>query len=68
MSPSRISDLVRAQRPVTADTALRLGIYFGMEPRFWINLQSEYDMRMVARQLQDKITPRTRVFQRVGAT
>jgi antitoxin HigA-1 len=68
VSPSRISDLVRGQRPITADTALRLGIYFSMEPRFWINLQSEYDMRMVARELQDKITPRIRVFQRVGAS
>ena len=33
-----------------------------MEPRFWINLQSEYDMRMVARELQDTITPRIRFF------
>ena len=35
--PSRISDVVNGQRPITADTALRLGIYFGMEPRFWLN-------------------------------
>lgn len=68
VSPSRISDVVRGQRPITADTALRLGIYFGMEPRFWMNLQSEYDMRMVARELQDKITPRIRVFHPVAAT
>jgi antitoxin HigA-1 len=68
VSPSRISDPVRGQRPITADTELRLGIYFGMEPRFWINLQSGYDLRMVARELQDKITPRIRVFQRVGAS
>jgi plasmid maintenance system antidote protein VapI len=44
---------------------LRLGIYFGMEPRFWINLQSEYDIRMTTRELQAKITPRIRVFQPV---
>ncbi|MEK9950999.1 MAG: HigA family addiction module antitoxin [Curvibacter sp.] len=43
--PSRISEIVNGARPITADTALRLGIYFGMEPRFWLNLQSEYDMR-----------------------
>lgn len=67
VSPSRISDLVRGQRPITADTALRLGIYFGMEPRFWINLQAEYDMRIVAREFQDKITPRIRVFQPAAA-
>ena len=42
VSPSRISELVNGQRPITADTALRLGLFFGMEPRFWLNLQSEY--------------------------
>ena len=61
--PSRISDVVNGQRPITADTALRLGIYFGMEPRFWLNLQSEYDMRMVARQQQTILARRIRVFQ-----
>ena len=63
VSPSRISDIVHGQRPITADTALRLGMYFGMEPRFWINLQSEYDMRITARDFRTKIAPRIRVFQ-----
>ena len=63
VSPSRISDVVNGVRPITADTALRLGIYFSMEPRFWLNLQSEYDMRMVTRELQAIIAPRIRVFQ-----
>jgi len=45
VSPGRISDLVNGRRPITADTALRLGLFFNMEPRFWLNLQSEYDMR-----------------------
>ena len=49
VSPSRISELVHGQRPITADTALRLGLFFGMEPRFWLNLQSEYDMRVANR-------------------
>ena len=61
--PSRISDVVNGQRPITADTALRLGIYFGIEPRFWLNLQSEYDMRIVARQQQAILARRIRVFQ-----
>ena len=61
--PSRISDVVNGQRPITADTALRLGIYFGMEPRFWLNLQSEYDMRIVAREQQAILARRIRVFQ-----
>ena len=63
VSPSRISELVNAKRPITADTALRLGLFFAMEPRFWLNLQSEYDMRMVDRQLRAKIARRIRVFQ-----
>jgi addiction module HigA family antidote len=60
--PSRISDVVHGRRPITADTALRLGLYFRMEPRFWMNLQAEYDMRMVSRELTDKIAPRIRTF------
>jgi len=67
VSPSRISELVHAQRPVTADTALRLGLFFGMEPRFWLNLQTEYDMRIAARTLQEKIAPRIRVFHQAAA-
>ena len=45
--PSRISELVNGHRPITADTALRLGIFFDMEARFWLNLQAEYDLRQV---------------------
>jgi antitoxin HigA-1 len=67
VSPSRISDLVHGQRPITADTALRLGLYFGMEPRFWLNLQAEYDMRVATRELSGKIAPRIRPFQPVAA-
>lgn len=62
VSPSRISDIVHGRRPITADTALRLGLYFDMEPRFWINLQAEYDMRIAMRELRDKVAPRIRVF------
>lgn len=61
--PSRISELVHGKRPITPDTALRLGIFFNMEPRFWMNLQAEYDMRMAERNLRDKIAPRIRVHQ-----
>lgn len=63
VSPSRISELLRGLRPVTVDTALRLGLFFGMEPRFWLNLQTEYDMRVAARTLQAQIAPHVRVFQ-----
>ncbi|MBS0469260.1 MAG: HigA family addiction module antidote protein [Proteobacteria bacterium] len=55
VSPSRISDLVNGKRPIPDDTALRLGLFFGMEPRFWMNLQTKYDMRIADRTLHEKI-------------
>ena len=66
VSPSRISELVNGQRPITADTALRLGLFFGMEPLLWLNLQSEYDIRVGDRELRAKLSPRIRVFQPVA--
>lgn len=68
VSSSRISELTHGKRPVTADTALRLGIFFGMDPRFWLNLQTEYDMRVALRTLSDKITPRIRVHRAENLT
>lgn len=65
--PSRISDIVNGRRPITADTALRLSIFFDMEARYWLNLQSEYDVRMALRTLKDKIAPRIRVYQPTAA-
>ena len=67
VSPSRISELVNGRRPITADTALRLGIFFAMEPRFWMNLQAEYDTRIATRELKDRLTSRIRVFQPLAA-
>ena len=57
VSPSRISDLVNGNRPITADTAVRLGLFFNMAPRFWMNLQTEYDMRVAARTLTNQAVP-----------
>jgi len=51
--PSRINGVVNGRRPITADTAVRLSLYFGTEPRFWLNLQLEYDLRMALRALKD---------------
>lgn len=67
VSPSRISEIVHGRRPITADTALRLGLYFGMEPRFWINLQAEYDMRIAIRELRDQLAPRIRALHPAAA-
>ena len=44
--PNRISQIVLGKRAVTGDTALRLGHWFGMSPQFWLNLQSQYDLRV----------------------
>jgi addiction module HigA family antidote len=67
VSPSRISEIVHGTRPISADTALRLGLFFAMAPRFWMNLQAEYDLRMMQRNLAATIAPRIRVFQRAVA-
>ena len=67
VSPSRISEIVHGTRPISADTALRLGLFFAMEPRFWMNLQAEVDLRMMQRNLQATIAPRIRVFQQAAA-
>ena len=67
VSPSRVSEIVNGHRPITADTALRLGLYFQMEPRFWINLQTEYDMRVTKRTQQEKIASKIRVFRQQAA-
>ena len=61
--PSRISDIVNGARPISADTALRLGLFFTMDARFWMNLQTEYDVRVARRDLLAKIAPRVRVYQ-----
>ena len=53
--PRRINEIVHGQRRVTADTALRLGRYFGMDPQFWINLQSHYDLKVQMDALGDAL-------------
>lgn len=47
--PGRISAIVNGKRAITADTALRLGKYFGVSPDIWLNLQSDYDLRVAKR-------------------
>jgi addiction module HigA family antidote len=46
ISPNRITEIVNNRRRITADTALRLSLYFGNSPEFWMNLQSNYDLKM----------------------
>jgi addiction module HigA family antidote len=58
--PNRISMIVNGERSITAGTALRLGTCFGMSPEIWLNLQSEYDIRLVRRQRGEEIERRIR--------
>jgi addiction module HigA family antidote len=46
ISPNRIAEIIHNRRRITADTALRLSLYFGNSPEFWLNLQTRYDLRM----------------------
>jgi addiction module HigA family antidote len=59
--PGRISEIVNGKRTITADTALRLGKYFGVSPEIWLNLQVDYDMRIARRTIWPSVEPRIRV-------
>jgi addiction module HigA family antidote len=52
ISPNRITEIVNNRRRITADTALRLSLYFGNSPEFWLNLQSHYDLKMARSNLK----------------
>jgi addiction module HigA family antidote len=56
--PNRISEIVNGKRGITADTAYRLERYFGVEAQFWLNLQSEYDLRIIKRKIGRDIEQR----------
>jgi len=58
--PNRISQIIRGKREITADTALRLGKYFGIEPEFWLNLQVRYNMKVAKANLEKKIEKEVR--------
>ena len=52
ISPNRIAEIVNNRRRITADTALRLGLYFGNSAEFWLNLQTHYDLKMARKNLR----------------
>jgi addiction module HigA family antidote len=56
--PGRISAIVNCKRSITADTALRLGKYFGVSPETWMGLQSDYDLRVAQRDIGEEIERR----------
>lgn len=53
----RINDVVKGKRSISADTALRLGIFFGLPAQFWLNLQNDYDLRLASTHTLSKIKP-----------
>ncbi len=53
--PRRINEIVHGKRAITADTALRLGRYFGMPPQFWLNLQTRYELELAEDRMADQI-------------
>ena len=55
VDPRRINEIVHGDRAITADTALRLGRYFGTSARLWINLQSHYDLEVQEMELGDRL-------------
>ena len=53
--PRRINEIVHGKRAISADTALRLGRYFGVDPQSWMNLQSHYELEVAAQNLGEKL-------------
>ena len=62
----RVNHVVHGKRPVTAELALRLGRYFGQSPRYWLNLQRQYDMDMAEDELGERVTREVQPFKAVA--
>ena len=60
ISLNRLNEIVVGKRGITADTALRLGKYFGVSPEVWLGLQADYDLRIAKRTTWLKAEPRVR--------
>lgn len=66
VSPRRINEIVRRQRAITADTALRLARYFQTTDRFWLNLQTRYDLELEKDRLGDRLNREVSVLASQG--
>ena len=55
MPVNRVTAIINGQRGVTADTALRLGHWFGTSPEFWLNLQQLYELRLAREEVGDRV-------------
>ena len=64
--PRRINEIVKGKRAITADTALRLGRFFGVSERFWLNLQNRYDLEKERDRLGDALATEVEVLAKAG--
>jgi addiction module HigA family antidote len=64
--PRRINEIVQGKRAVTADTALRLARYFGTSERFWLNLQTRYELEVAKDRLGDRLAREVRALAETG--
>jgi addiction module HigA family antidote len=62
----RINEIVHGKRAITADTALRLGRFFRNSPRFWLNLQTGFDLEIEADRLGPKLARDVEILRRAG--
>ena len=62
--PRRINEIVHGKRSISADTALRLARYFGTTDRFWLNLQTDYDLELQRDRLGGRLETEVRVLDR----
>jgi len=62
--PRRINEIVHGKRGISADTALRLSRFFSMSERFWVNLQTHYDLEVAKGRLAERLDNEVRVLQR----
>jgi addiction module HigA family antidote len=60
--PRRINEIVHGKRSISADTALRLGRFFGISPQFWLNLQTRFDLEVTEDQLAERLEKEVQVL------
>ena len=60
--PRRINEIVHGNRSITPNTALRLSLFFGLTERFWVNLQTRYDLEVEKDRLRDRLDREVQVY------
>ncbi len=65
--PRRINEIVHGKRSISADTALRLGRFFGISPQFWLNLQTRFDLEVTEDLLAERLEKEVQVLRSSAA-